>query len=119
MPWASLRFWFCRLKIKIQECKEYISVELTWEIVEKKKKQEDTGSADGHVHEEGLCVEALVELHDLDSLVEDGVDEHVAHGIPREIIINNIFVLMLPVCFNSNTPETNWNKVLSVLAEGG
>ena len=46
------------------------------------KKHEEDGSHDGDVHEEGLHVEALVKLDDLDSLVEDGVHEEVSSGVP-------------------------------------
>ena len=47
-------------------------------MIEDKKKQEDSQAKHADVHEEGLGVEALVKLHNLDGFIEDGVDEEVA-----------------------------------------
>ena len=54
---------------------------LTGEKIEDKKKQEDGGTEDADVHEEGLGVEALIKLHDLDGLVEDRINEEVAGSV--------------------------------------
>ena len=54
---------------------------LTGEKIEDKKKQEDSSTEDADVHEEGLGVEALIKLHDLDGLVEDRINEEVAGGV--------------------------------------
>ena len=57
-------------------------VELTGEIVEAKKKTQNSQTEDTDIHEECLCIESFVELDNLDGLVEHGVDEEVTGGVP-------------------------------------
>ena len=54
---------------------------LTGEKIEDKKKTQDGESEDADIHKEGLGVETLIKLDNLDSLIEDGVDEEVAGGV--------------------------------------
>jgi hypothetical protein len=46
------------------------------------KKQQNYRAGHRHIEKEGLRVESLVKLHNLDGLVEDGIDEEVAGGVP-------------------------------------
>merc|ERR1711915_448333 len=55
---------------------------LAGEIVEAKKKTQNSQSENANVHEESLGIETLVELDNLDGLIEHGVDEEVACGVP-------------------------------------
>ena len=55
--------------------------DLTGKIAEDKKKTQGSKTEDGKIDEEGLCVKALVELDNLDSLVEHRVNEEVAGSI--------------------------------------
>ena len=61
----------------------FISFFFTWGELSDKKKREDCDGDHEDVHEEDLGVEALVELHDLDGLIEHGVEEEVALQIPE------------------------------------
>ena len=56
--------------------------DLTGKMAEDKKKTQGSRSEDGKIHEEGLRVKSLVELDNLDGLIEHGVDEEVAGGVP-------------------------------------
>ena len=61
---------------------EWFQWSLTTKHREAQKKHEECAGDDEDPHEEDLCVEALVELDDLHGLVEDGVEEEVALGVP-------------------------------------
>ena len=61
-------------------CLKYF-ISLTSEIIEDKKKTENSETKDADIHEEGLSVESLIKLDNLNCFIEDWVNEEVASGV--------------------------------------